>query len=94
VIAIGFNDLTTEKTVNGVTYAIYAHSDANTTANAELWVQKGITLTRSQCGFTINGESAGDNSGYSVSNAGDVNGDGLDDLIVGAGSANVIHHLS
>ncbi|VVH60837.1 RTX toxins and related Ca2+-binding proteins, partial [uncultured Gammaproteobacteria bacterium] len=89
VIAIGFNDLTTEKTVNGVTYAIYAHSDANTTANAELWVQKGITLTRSQCGFTINGESAGDNSGYSVSNAGDVNGDGLDDLIVGAGSANL-----
>jgi hypothetical protein len=32
----------------------------------------------------INGESAGDESGYSVSSAGDVNGDGLDDLIVGA----------
>jgi hypothetical protein len=35
-------------------------------------------------GFVINGESAGDWSGCSVSNAGDVNGDGLDDLIVGA----------
>jgi hypothetical protein len=35
-------------------------------------------------GFVINGEVAGDQSGYSVSSAGDVNGDGLDDLIVGA----------
>jgi hypothetical protein len=35
-------------------------------------------------GFVINGESASDSSGYSVSSAGDVNGDGLDDLIVGA----------
>jgi hypothetical protein len=35
-------------------------------------------------GFVINGESARDYSGCSVSNAGDVNGDGLDDLIVGA----------
>jgi hypothetical protein len=32
----------------------------------------------------IKGESKSDYSGYSVSNAGDVNGDGLDDLIVGA----------
>jgi hypothetical protein len=34
-------------------------------------------------GFVIIGESAGDYSGHSVSSAGDVNGDGLDDLIVG-----------
>jgi hypothetical protein len=38
--------------------------------------------------FVINGEAAGDRSGYSVSSAGDVNGDGLDDLIVGAYTAN------
>jgi hypothetical protein len=35
-------------------------------------------------GFVINGEAAYDWSGFSVSCAGDVNGDGLDDLIVGA----------
>src|SRR5687768_944980 len=35
-------------------------------------------------GFVINGECDGDQSGLSVSGAGDVNGDGLADLIVGA----------
>ena len=35
-------------------------------------------------GFVINGEAENDRSGYSASSAGDVNGDGLDDLIVGS----------
>jgi hypothetical protein len=39
-------------------------------------------------GFAINGQSAGDDSGVSVSAAGDVNGDGLADLIVGADNRN------
>jgi len=39
-------------------------------------------------GFVVNGQSAGDLSGYSVASAGDVNGDGLADLIVGAYQAN------
>ena len=34
-------------------------------------------------GFTINGIDTGDNSGISVSSAGDVNGDNIDDLIIG-----------
>jgi hypothetical protein len=38
-------------------------------------------------GFVINGQAAADYSGISVANAGDVNGDGYDDLIVGASNA-------
>ncbi len=35
-------------------------------------------------GFVINGESAADRSGYSVSSAGDVNADGIGDILIGA----------
>jgi FG-GAP repeat protein len=35
-------------------------------------------------GFRLNGIAAGDESGFSVSGAGDVNGDGFDDLLIGA----------
>ncbi|MFW9259955.1 integrin alpha, partial [Nostoc sp. CALU 546] len=35
-------------------------------------------------GFVINGIAESDNSGRSVSSAGDINGDGFDDLIIGA----------
>ncbi len=38
-------------------------------------------------GFVINGINRDDEFGFSVSNAGDVNGDGVDDLIIGARNA-------
>lgn len=38
-------------------------------------------------GFRIDGSSAGDSLGYSVSNAGDVNGDGFDDVIISSPNA-------
>jgi Ca2+-binding RTX toxin-like protein len=39
-------------------------------------------------GFTLNGIAEFDESGTSVSGAGDINGDGIDDLIIGAPDAN------
>ncbi len=39
-------------------------------------------------GFRLDGVAAGDHAGESVAGAGDVNGDGFDDLIVGAPAAN------
>ena len=43
-----------------------------------------LAASRRHGGFVIHGQDAGDQSGYSVSSAGDINGDGFDDLIVGA----------
>lgn len=42
-----------------------------------------LASVNGQNGFIINGVSANDKSGSSVSSAGDVNGDGIDDLIIG-----------
>jgi len=43
-----------------------------------------LSSLNGQTGFVIGGVAAGDFSGQSVSAAGDVNGDGFDDLIIGA----------
>ena len=43
-----------------------------------------LTSLSADEGFIIQGDAAGDVTGFSVSSAGDVNGDGFDDLIVGA----------
>jgi len=62
---------------SGAAYVVFG-SDAGFAANLEL-----STLDGSD-GFQINGELAGDHTGFTVASAGDVNGDGIDDLIIGA----------
>ena len=46
--------------------------------------QQGTVDLLTQANVTLNGVAAGDYSGRSVASAGDVNGDGLADVIVGA----------
>jgi hypothetical protein len=60
----------------GRSYVVFGQ--ANTTAINLSAIDAGTG------GFVINGQCAGDSSGVSVASAGDVNGDGLADLIVGA----------
>ena len=52
--------------------------------------QLNLAALNGSNGFRMDGVSALDNLGKSVSNAGDVNGDGFDDLIVGAAGADPI----
>ena len=51
------------------------------------YIQLSVDTLSSTYGFSINGETSGDQAGNSVSKAGDVNGDGIDDVIVGAHNA-------
>ena len=61
----------------GESYVVFGK--ASTTAVNLLTVAAGAGG-----GFAINGDDVGDRSGFSISGAGDVNGDGLADLVVGA----------
>ncbi|QCI79622.1 hypothetical protein E6W36_08955 [Hankyongella ginsenosidimutans] len=60
----------------GAAYVIYGRSGGLSDLD--------LTALTAADGFRIIGDAAGNRAGYSVSNAGDVNADGIDDLIVGA----------
>lgn len=64
----------------GSSYVVFGHTGAFA-ATLDLGSLNG------SAGFRLDGAAAGDHAGSSVSNAGDVNGDGIDDLIIGAHAA-------
>ena len=79
----GFDDLIIGATGNnaggiraGSAYVVFGHSGAFGTVD--------LANLSAVAGFVIQGDAAEDFAGFSVSGAGDVNGDGFDDLIVGA----------
>jgi len=76
--APGFTNSNPDATTTpGTSYVVFG-SPAGFPANFELSTLNGTN------GFALNGVAADDLTGFSVSGAGDVNGDGKDDLIIGA----------
>jgi hypothetical protein len=67
----------------GASYVVFGHRGAFD-ASVELAALDGRN------GFAINGIASNDYSGVSVSGAGDVNGDGINDVIIGAFGADAI----
>jgi len=86
----GFNDLIigaprasrNGNSLVGETYVVFGGSGVGTGGALELSSIGGGD------GFLIEGIGAFDQSGTSVSSAGDINGDGVDDVIIGASGAN------
>jgi len=75
----GYSDIIVGANLKSTAYVIYG-GEKSTMSNIDLSTQ---TLDPQSTGFVITG-NAGDNLGYSVRTAGDMNRDGYDDLIVGA----------
>jgi hypothetical protein len=66
-----------DESYSGASYVVFGSDQA--------WASSlDLSSLNGSNGFVINGVSADDESGTSVSAAGDINGDGIDDLIIGA----------
>ena len=76
-LIIGAPNAGPDRDFSGESYVVFG-SDAGFDADFELSSLDGSN------GFVLNGIDKRDSSGYSVSGAGDVNGDGIDDLIISA----------
>ena len=62
----------------GSSYSIFGGSSVGSSGVIALTSLNGVS------GFKIQGENPGDDSGYSLSGLGDINGDRIDDLLIGA----------
>ena len=70
---------------SGITYVIFGRNiPAGATPFGDIHLTTGALPLPTAVGFRIIGFGSGDRSGSSVSFAGDVNGDGVDDAIIGA----------
>ena len=65
-------------TDSGESYVVFGASNVGAAGSIELSSLNGAN------GFAINGVAAGDSAGDGVGGAGDVNGDGFDDIVIGA----------
>jgi hypothetical protein len=68
-------------TATGAAYVVFGATNIGSSGSFDLSTLNGTT------GFRLDGVAASDSTGFHVSNAGDVNGDGFDDIVVGAHGA-------
>ena len=79
-LVVGADDADPNGISSGASYVVFGKANGFATS-IDLNTLDGTN------GFRLDGVAAGDQSGYAISDAGDVNGDGFDDLIVGAKEA-------
>jgi hypothetical protein len=84
-MGIGWTQVANQ-TIGNDTFSVYVQGAATLKLLVPVNIIDLATLTSTQ-GTKVFGAESGDRSGSSVSNAGDVNGDGFDDLIIGATGA-------
>ncbi|MBX9609200.1 MAG: FG-GAP-like repeat-containing protein [Gammaproteobacteria bacterium] len=81
----------TDATLDGVNYAVFTAAGATVqvelAANRQVGGVFALAGLNGSNGFRLDGVGFGDASGYAVSNIGDFNGDGLDDIVIGAHAA-------
>ena len=79
-LVVGATHATPNGQLSGSSYVVFG-TDQGFTSSLNLSALNGAN------GFRLDGAAAGDESGISVASAGDVNGDGFSDLIIGASGA-------